>query len=663
MAGYYAWLNPAIGAVQFPEISTLTIVNGDSTEVYDETTIADLDVPELLETGIKELLRYARLGAVGKHAVRIELTADDLPEEAYRIRFTEDTATISASEVRGAFYGLMGFLRLLRSGKVKVGYEAEEIPAFDVRMINHWDNMDGSIERGYSGRSFFFDKGSILLTPRIEDYACILASIGINYVSINNVNVDAAASELITSRHYDKLNEVFRIFHRYGVRPSLSINYASPIELGGLDTADPLDPQVIRWWEEKAQELHEQMPLLSGVVIKADSEGRPGPFTYGRTQAEGANVIGRAFAMYHPECKVFWRAFVYNSQQDWRDTETDRARAAFDYFAPLDGDFHENVYLQIKNGPMDFQVREPVSPLFCKMKDTSLTLELQIAQEYTGQQIDLCYLAPMWKEILDFETKRPDLLEASDERVKLSQQVSTIAAVVNTGDDENWFGNVLAGVNLYAYGRLAWNPELSSEEILDEWLVQTFDVEHGALIFLREMMLNSWETYELYTAPLGIGWMVRPHYHYGPSVDGYEYDRWGTYHKADLHAIGVERGPYGTGYTELYPKEWAEYYNSIETCPDELVLFFHRLPYTHVLHSGKTIIQHIYDSRFEGLERVQEMLDRLPELEGIIDEESYANIEERLQLQMLNAREWRDQVNSYFYRKTGIADGQGRTIY
>lgn len=662
MAGYYAWLNPAIGALKHIGIRSLTLLDQEREETFDEISIAGLNVPPLLETGIKEVLRYVRLGAKYTRALRIELNAEDLPEEGYRIQLTEDLAIVEAGEIRGAFYGLMGFLRLVRTGEAKAGYEKEEKPGFSIRMINHWDNMDGSIERGYSGRSFFFDEGEVLLTPRIEDYACLLASLGINYVTINNVNVDAAASRLITDRHFDKLNQMFEIFSRYGVRPALSINYASPMELGGLDTADPLDPAVIRWWEEKAGELNEHLPLLAGVVIKADSEGRPGPFTYGRTQAEGANAIGRAFAAFHPECRVFWRAFVYNSQQDWRDTGTDRARAAFDYFSPLDSEFHENVTLQIKNGPMDFQVREPVSPLFCHMKNTDLTLELQIAQEYTGHQIDLCYLAPMWKEILGFETKRPDLTAAEDPRKKLSAQVSSIAAVANTGDDDNWFGSTLAGANLYAYGRLAWDPELSSEAILDEWLMLTFD-EEQVRETLRGMMLSSWETYELYTAPLGIGWMVQPHLHYGPSVDGYEYDRWGTYHKADLHAIGVERGPNGTGYTDLYPKPWAEHYNNIDTCPDALVLFFHRLPYTHVLHSGSTVIQHIYDSRFEGLERVRNMAARWQELEGIADEETFANVSERFKRQTANAREWCDQVNSYFFRKTGIADEKGRMIY
>jgi alpha-glucuronidase len=437
------------------------------------------------------------------------------------------------------------------------------------------------------------------------------------------------------------------------------------MELGGLTTADPLDEGVRQWWKDKAAEIYQAIPDFGGFLIKADSEFRPGPFTYGRSHADGANMLAEALADHGG--LVIWRCFVYNCLQDWRDRAVDRAKAAYGNFMPLDGRFRDNVLLQIKNGPMDFQVREPVSPLIGGLRKTNFTLELQITQEYTGQQKHLCYLVPMWKEVLDFDTfargKGSTVKEIVSGRV-FRNEPGGFAAVVNVGNDPNWTGFQLAQANLYGYGRLAWDPCLPAEQITDEWVRMTFSNDQAVTDTISGMLLESWRIYENYNAPLGIGWMVNPNHHFGPNVDGYEYAKWGTYHRADSKGIGVDRSvASGTGFAGQYHKEVAQAYEKIETCPEELLLFFHRVPYDYVLKSGETLIQHIYNTHFEGVEQVQSFIDRWLGLKGQVDGALFEHVLERLEGQLEHAKEWRDVINSYFYRKTGIEDRKGRKIY
>ena len=410
--------------------------------------------------------------------------------------------------------------------------------------------------------------------------------------------------------------------------------------------------------------VFEAIPNLGGFLIKADSEGRPGPFTYGRTHADGANMLAEAVEPYGG--MIIWRCFVYNCKQDWRDYKTDRARSGYDNFMGLDGEFRDNVILQIKNGPMDFQVREPIHPLFGGLKQTNQMLEVQIAQEYTGQQRHVCYLIPWFKQILAFRTYMSETQDTVCDIVSgraLGQKNCGIAAVANTGNDANWTGHDLAAANLYGFGRLAFDPELTAEEIAAEWIILTYGHDMQVRDNLLFLLMNSWPAYEKYTAPLGIGWMVNPNYHYGPSVDGYEYDRWGTYHRADHLGMGVDRSHEGTGYAMLYQEPNASLYDNPKTCPEELLLFFHHIPYTWVLKTGKTVIQHIYDTHFEGVEIVDEMVRRFEQLEGKIPQLKYERMRNRLQHQKKHSREWRDQINSYFYRKSGIADEKARNIY
>ena len=587
-------------------------------------------------------------------------------KEGYEIAGTDSEITVKASDEVGILYGVFALLRKIAMGVSVESVNEKSSPSNPLRMMNHWDNMDGSIERGYSGESFFFENDEIIINDRTVDYARFMASIGINAIAINNVNVKGAATYLITDRFFDKVKELQDIFADYGIKLYLTINFASPIEIGGLETCDPLDETVISWWKDKAKEVFEKLPGIGGFLVKADSEGRPGPFTYGRTQADGANMLADAVEPFGGI--IIWRCFVYNCTQDWRDYKTDRARAGYDYFKEFDGAYRDNVILQIKNGPMDFQVREPVSPLLGGLTKTNQMLEVQLAQEYTGHQIDLFYLIPWFKEVLGFHTYCKEGCDTVADIISgktMGNMNAGFAAVINTGNDYNWTGNDLAAANLYGFGRLAYDMSLTAEDIAREWVRLTYasSMDKKSEDVLVGMLLDSGDIYEKYTAPLGIGWMVTPNTHYGPSVDGYEYSRWGTYHRADHHAIGVDRSDKGTGYAQQYYKKNAEMYNDPDTCPEELLLFFHRIPYTYKLKSGQTLIQYIYDSHFEGACQTKELMEKWESLKGAVPEDVYERVTERFSLQVENANEWRDQINSYFYRKSDIPDEKGRKIY
>ncbi|MDR0503464.1 MAG: alpha-glucuronidase [Treponema sp.] len=591
------------------------------------------------------------------------LPADRLAAGGFLINVKEDRIYIAGQDEPGLLYGVFRFLSLLSLGQIKDGFETSDSPVSPLRMINHWDNFDGTVERGYAGGSLFFKDGVFDYdSGRVADYARLLASAGINRISINNVNVRAKAKLLITEEYLREAGKLAAIFRPFGIKLILSVNFSSPWSLGKLPTADPLDPSVALWWKERAALVYKYIPDLAGFIVKADSEGEPGPFQYNRTHADGANMLARALEPFGGE--VIWRCFVYNCQQDWRDRSFDRACAAYNHFKPLDGAFDKNVILQIKFGPYDFQVREPVSPLFGSLLKTRHVMELQITQEYTGHQIDLCFLPQVWEDILNFNAGRQgrrikDMVSPFSEG---EANIEGFAAVVNTGKDNNWTGHTLAQANLYGYARMTWNPAFTAKEIADEWSVLSFG-EGETARRISKLLLKSYPAYEKYNAPFGVCFMVTPGLHYGPNIEGYEYSRWGTYHRADNSAIGIDRTASGTGYTEQYSKENTAIFSDPKTCPENMILFFHRLRYDYVMRNGKTLLQNIYDTHFEGYEEAAAMLEEWKNLKEYLEKEVYESALSRFERQLENAREWRDQINTYFFRKTGIADEKSRKIY
>lgn len=587
----------------------------------------------------------------------LQLKVDDLEHEEFSLTPLENGFEIAGGSKYGLLYGVYRFLNRLATGESMEKIRERSAPKVDYRIINHWDNMDGHIERGYAGKSFFFLNNKFDYDEeRIKNYARLMASIGINGICINNVNVNKVSAGLIAEPLLSDMAELAALFRPFGIRLLASVHFDAPMIVGGLTTSDPLDAGVKEFWKAQSAVVYDKIPDFLGYLVKADSEFRGGPEAFGRTQADGANTIAAAVAPYGG--LVFWRCFVYNCQQDWRDTQTDRPMAAFKHFQPLDGTFDQNVILQIKNGPVDFQTREPVSPLFSSLKNTSEAIEFQIAQEYTGQQIDLFGLAVQWEEILTTEVDKGKQLKSL-----FGQEIVAMTAVTNTGNNMNWTGNTLAQCNLYAFGRMAWNPELTAQELIREWIRITFETDEYGCQTMEEMLLKSKGIYESYTAPLGIGFMVNPSTHYGPSVDGYEFSKWGTYHRASFDAIGVDRTSKGTGFTLQYPESLQRMYDHIESCPEELLLFFHRVRYDYKMKDGRTLLQYIYDSHFEGAQQAEALLLSWETLENRIPQEALNSVKERLKLQLLNAREWRDQVNTFFYRKTGIGDEKGRKIY
>ncbi|MGM0123363.1 alpha-glucuronidase [Enterococcus sp. AZ194] len=613
------------------------------------------EMPRLFE-GIKEVNNTG--------AINIELVDDvELGAEGFQI-IKGSQMKIQATTTKGLLYGIFKLYELLQLNK-PIERPIRSIPDQSFRMINHWDNMDGSIERGYAGKSIFYNDNLFRKDYNIvRQYARLLASVGINALSINNVNVHAIETRLILEESLPEVKMLNDIFASYGIKTFLSINFASPKKIGGLKTADPLDEEVVNFWKDIIAKLYRVIPDFGGFVVKADSEGEPGPFKYGRGHDDGANMFGRILKKYGGLC--IWRCFVYDCIQDWRNRKIDRARAAYDNFLPLDGKFDDNVILQIKLGPLDFQVREPLSPLFGALRKTNHIIEFQLTQEYTGQQKAIYYQVPVWKEVLDFDTKydyNPSIVKKLLKNNSPVKEHSGICAVGVVGMDNNWTHHKLMQSNLYAYGQLAWDNQLSSEEIASNWTTLTFSVSKEAHEKITEILTSSRETYALYNAPNGVGFMCKPNHHYGPDIDGYEYDRWGTYHFADREGIGNNRTVQGTKFVTQYSAARCDEYNNLKTCPDEFLLWFHHVNYDYVLQNKKTLIQDIYDNHFLGVERVKNYQETWESLEGVLDEESYRNVKGLLQEQYRVAVEWRDQINTYFYRKSGIPDQQGRKIY
>ena len=552
-----------------------------------------------------------------------------LAKDGYTIKSQNGKTVIAASDDAGLLYGAYHLLRLQQTGQPTASLDISEQPFYDLRILNHWDNPNGTVERGFAGKSIFLNPDPI----RMKMYARANASVGINGTVLNNVN---AKPEALSTESLQKAKDIADQLRPYGIHVYLSINFASPIKVGGLKTADPLDADVINWWKEKVNEIYRLIPDFGGFLVKANSEGEPGPQDFGRSHADGANMLAGVLKPH--KGIVMWRAFVYSPQSP------DRANQACLEFMPLDGQFADNVIIQIKNGPIDFQPREPYSPLFTAMQKTPMMVEFQITQEYLGAANHLVYLAPMWQEFFSFV--KPASLKA-------------MAGVANIGDDTNWCGHHFAQSNWYAFGRLAWNPSLTSEQIANEWLAQTFG-EQGNLSPLTshlspllQLMLDSREACVNYMMPLGIHHIFAGTHHYGPepwySPKGVRAD-WTPpyYHKADSIGMGFDRTVNGSANVKQYPDELCRLYNDINTCPENLLTWFHHVPWDFRMKSGRTFWDELCHKYDEGVHQARHFLAVWDAVQPYVDSQRFNEIQRKLRIQARDAEWWRDACLLYF---------------
>jgi alpha-glucuronidase len=588
-----------------------------------------------------------------------------LKHDGYRLYVDKNALVIEGGDERGVLYGTFALLREIAEQHSLAKIDEGSTPWAAIRWTNEWDNPNGTIERGYAGPSIFFENGKVRDDlSRAAAYARLLSSVGIDGCTINNVNADL---NLLRPENLHEIARIADVFRPYGVRLSLSVDMSSPQVIGGMKTFDPLDPEVAAWWKGKMDEIYAVIPDFGGVVIKADSEGRVGPSKYGRTQSDAANVVARALKPHGGV--VLYRGFVYNNHLDWQDRKADRARAGYDNFHPLDGKFDDNVIVQIKYGPIDFQVREPVSPLLAGLPDTNEAIELQVTQEYTGQQRHLVYLVPMWKKTLDTDMRAS--ASAAPLPVKLIVSGQTTATehhtqggfvgVSNVGT-EGWLGNPLALANLYGFGRLAWDPNMSAGAIIDEWTRLTFGNDEQVRTTINKLQLDSWHVYESYTGPLGIGTLTDiVGAHFGPGIESAERNGWGQWIRADEHGVGMDRTvATGTGYIGQYPATLAATYESLAICTDDLLLFMHHVPYSYRLHSDLTVMQAIDNTHYWGAQAAAEQVLAWEALRGKVPDAIYAEVLQRLTYQAGSAVVWRDAVTRWFTKESGIPDALGR---
>ena len=602
---------------------------------------------------IKLAVDELKQGWQGSPDARITLTVK--PDEALRCDgYKLGPSSIQANTELGVLYGVFDLLRRQKTGEPTTAVLSN--PSYQHRILNHWDNLDGSIERGYAGRSIFWKFGKDALTVTDQDrtlwkeYARANASIGINGAVLDNVN---ASPQILSNAIVQRVAAIADEFRPYGIRTYLSINFSAPKALGGLKTSDPLDPTVIAWWQARAKEIYRLVPDFGGFLVKANSEGLPGPQDFGRTHADGANMLADVLKPYGG--LVMWRAFVYNP------TDQDRAKQAYSEFMPLDGQFRDNVIIQVKNGPVDFQPREPFSPLFGAMKKTSVMPELQITQEYLGQSIQLVYLAPMWEECLTSDTyqsgKGSTVARCTDGSL-YPQKQTAIAGVANIGLDRNWCGHLFAQSNWYAFGRLAWNNSLTSKQLAFEWLRQTFPSERQGWDeqFLKpvgEMMLQSREAAVNYMMPLGLHHQFAGSHHYGPgpwyAPKGMRAD-WSPvyYHKADTFGIGFDRTKSGSNAVSQYHEPLCSLLNDRKTCPEEYLLWFHRVPWTHTMKNGRTLWDELcyrYDDGVRQVRRFQTVWDKV---QPFVDAPRFADVQRKLRIHARDAQIWKDGCLLYF---------------
>lgn len=581
----------------------------------------------------------------GIHAITNEISV--LGDEGFLIKTMKVNGTpctvIAARKDMGVMYGVFHFLRLLQTQSDIKELNITQVPKLQRRMLNHWDNLNGTIERGYAGYTLWdWQRLPGYIDPRYRDYARANASIGINGTVLNNVNANARS---LTTEYLIKAAALADVFRPYGIRVYLTARFSAPKELRALNTAGPLDPEVRQWWKDKVKEIYKYIPDFGGFLVKANSEGQPGPQDYKRTHADGANMMAEALEPYGGI--VMWRAFVYENSRN-----VDRAGNGYEEFKPLDGKFNKNVFVQPKNGPIDFQPREPFHPLFGAMPQTPLMLEFQITQEYLGYATNLAYLGPLFEECLDADTytKGKGTTVANVlEDYNRSHGISGIAGVANIGTDINWCGHLFGQSNWYAFGRMAWNPELSSEEVADEWLRMTFNNNTSFVNPIKEMMQQSRETVVNYRNPLGLNHIMNFATHYGPGP-WYKDPHWDAkdYHKADETGIGVDRTSKGSNVVNQYAKPLAEILENLNTCPQKDLLWFHHLPWDYKMPSGKILWDELVAYYYKGVEEVRGMRKLWDSMEGKIDAERFNHVKQLLKVQEDEAIWWRDGCVLYF---------------
>jgi len=645
--GYRLWLRydqMAAGPLKTAYAAVLPRIVLATPTGSDSATLAA--ARDELATGLGGLLGFMPRITIEKRT--------DIPsaagEEGYGLKRTEPgTLVISAWQDVGVLHGAFALLRAIQTRQPVEQFDTVSAPKIQRRILDHWDELDGFVERGYAGRSLW--EWSVLpdyKNPRYRDYARACASLGLNGAELTNVN---APILVMTPGYLVKVAALADVFRPYGIRVYLTAKFSAPKELGGLPTADPLDPAVIAWWKAKVDEIYRYVPDFGGLLVKASSEGQPGPQDYGRTHADGANVMADALARHGGI--VMWRAFVYQPS-----STLDRVRQAAAEFKGLDGKFRDNVVVQIKNGPLDFMPREPFHPLFGSMPKTNLAIELQITQEYLGASIELAYLAPLFKEALESDTYRAGpgttvahIVDGSVDHHKLT----VIAGVANTGTDRDWTGHPLAQSNWYAFGRLAWDHTLTSEQIADEWTKMTYSDEPKVLGTITKMLLASRETVVDYSMPLGLHHIMAEGSHYGPGPwsivqgPGFRAD-WSPpyYHQADAAGLGASRSADGSNSIADYAPELAALWGNVDTCPENLLLWFHHVSWDYKMKSGRPMWDELCLRYQQGVDEIRGIQKQWDSLEHDIDPERFAHVQALLRLQVANACNWRDACLLYF---------------
>ena len=602
-----------------------------------------------IDIAARELENYWKGGC----RLSLRVSPDGAARDGFTLRRSGDVVEMSSASDRGVLYAAYTLLRMQQVGdSLREGQVVAETPAYDLRILNHWDNPNGTVERGYAGRSIWkWDELPAKVSPRYEAYARANASVGINGAVLNNVN---AKPGMLSSDMLRKVAAIADVLRPYGIRTFLSVNFASPKALGGLSTADPLDADVQKWWADKVAEIYKLVPDFGGFLVKANSEGEPGPQDYGRSHVDGANMLADVLAPHGG--LVMWRAFVYQA------SSPDRACQAYEEFMPLDGQFKDNVIIQVKNGPVDFQPREPFSPLFGAMRHTQVMPEFQVTQEYLGQSIHTVFLATMWKDVLSAETYQDGGLTVGEATLRRTtpKSVTAMAGVSNIGDSENWTGSDMAQANWYAFGRLCWDPEVSAARLADEFLKQTFSADERFVGPMRQVLLRSWEAAVHYMMPYGLHHIFAGNHHYGPEP---WYHPGGNirldwlpeyYHRADSVGLGFDRTKKGSNGVAQYHEPLATLLGDLRTCPEEYLLWFHHVPWTYVMRNGLTLWDNLCYTYNRGVDEARHFAAVWNEMRPYVDGERFARQKARFDRQAKDAVWWRDACLLYFRQFSGM---------